>query len=269
MGSLFQRLRPKVVAKSTAPRIFPPAVPRARNTDADWQLIGEQDPYYGVLTDPRFRRESMTDADKLDFFASGRADIHSLLHRIRTLFGPFEPKSALDFGCGVGRLTRPLAELTGDAVGFDVSSGMLAEARQYSATGAAFVDIFPQRQFDWVISLMVLQHITPTHGYEAVGKLLEAVAPGGGITLQVTFARTSASGGAAGRLIVDGNEVRAVAGGEDTSWVPDGIMIMHDYDLGRIITQFYLAGFSSVHLDKTDHGGVIGATLFARRDRAL
>jgi SAM-dependent methyltransferase len=236
-----------------------------RNTDADWQLIGAEEPYFGVLTNPKFRRENLGDDELAEFYASGASGVTSMLARMRSLFGSFSPKSALDFGCGVGRLTRPLAELTGDAVGFDISSGMLAEARRFKGDGASFVDTFPERQFDWVVSIIVLQHITPEFGHEAIRKLLNAVGPGGGITLQITFARTVAAGGPGGRLVIDNGEVRPSVGGQDISSVPRGIMIMHDYDLGRVVSQFFASGFASLHLDKTDHGGVIGATIYARR----
>lgn len=236
-----------------------------RNTDADWQLIGDKEPYFGVLTNPRFRRENLTELDLAHFFESGRSGVTAMLERMRSLCGPFCPKSALDFGCGVGRLTRPLADLTGDAVGFDVSPGMLVEARKYQAASVSFVDVFPERQFDWVVSIIVLQHITPEFGHEAISKLLKAVSPGGGITLQITFARTAIAGGPGARLIIDVKGVRPSPTQSDTTSVPPGVMIMHDYDLGRVVSQFYIEDFTSVHLDKTDHGGVVGATIYARR----
>lgn len=236
-----------------------------RDTDRDWQLIGLNDPYFGVITDPRYRRGIITAAALQEFFASGRADVTVMLERMRSLFGSFVPGSALDFGCGVGRLTRPLAELTGDAVGFDISEGMLAEARKHRQSGLSFVSSFPARKFDWVVSLIVLQHITPEVGHQAIERLLKAVAPAGGMTLQITFARTAASGGPGGRLIIDDGKVRVDPASPSTSNVPPGVMIMHDYDLGRVIAQFFLEGFQSMYLDKTDHGGVIGATIYAKR----
>src|SRR4051794_40461244 len=99
-------------------------VSELRNTDKDWQLIGADEPYFGVLTNPKFRRENMSEEDRAEFYASGASGVSSMLARMRSLFGPFDPRSALDFGCGVGRLTRPLGEITGDAVGVDISSGM-------------------------------------------------------------------------------------------------------------------------------------------------
>lgn len=253
-----RQAEPVQPADEPAPKLVP------RDTDEDWRIIGDEDPYHGVLTHDRFRRDQLTDEALVDFFMSGRGEVEHYLQRMRVLFGDFQPRSALDFGCGVGRLTRPLAEITADAIGVDVSPGMLEEARRYSGPGARFTDVFPERQFHWVMSFIVLQHITPEQGHAAIDRLLGAVAHDGGITLQVTFARTGGVGSVGGRLMAEGGSVRTLTE-EPGIPVPPGVMFMHDYDLGRVIAQFYQAGFRSVHLEKTDHGGHWGAMIYARR----
>ena len=243
----------------------PEAGASPRNTDDDWRIIGEEDPFFGVLTHSRFHRDNLTDEALADFYYSGESEIASLLARSREIFGPFAPRSALDFGCGVGRLTRPLARLTGDAVGVDVSEGMLKEARQH-VPDAVFVESIPKRTFDWVVSFIVLQHVTPAAGYPLIRELLKAVAPGGRITLHITFARAEAYATDAGaKLVVGETDVWPAEGAWDTSLVPQGVIIMHDYDLGRVVALFYQRGFRSLHLDDTDHGGVIGAVIHATR----
>ena len=237
-----------------------------RDTDRDWQIIGEQDPFFGVLTDPRFHRDNLTDEARAEFFRSGEREIGALIERNRAVFGAFNPKSALDFGCGVGRLTQPLARLCGEAVGVDVSAGMRTEAEKHNKTSAVFTDRIPPRAFDWVVSFIVLQHITPEQGYGLISQLLKAVAPGGGVSLHVVFARTEPFAADAGtRIVIGDDDVWPAGRTADVSAVPPGVMIMHDYDLGRVIALFHLHGFRQVHLDHTDHGGPIGAVIHARR----
>lgn len=239
---------------------------KPRDTDHDWSEIGKNEPYFGVITHDRFKRNALNEAAIEDFFATGRGDIEYQFGRMRALHPDFEPRSALDFGCGVGRLTRPLAALTGDAVGVDISPGMLAEARRQPVDGASFVDTIPDRQFGWVVSLIVLQHIPPQRGYEIVDNLLRAVASGGGITLQITYGRTALHERSAGaRLVIDDGEVWPARGIKNEASVARGRMIMYDYDLSRIIGLFYLNGLSQINLDHTDHGGIIGVTLYARQ----
>ena len=94
-----------------------------RDTDRDWEQIGRTKPYHGVLANPQFLNPGPEDLR--DFFTSGERDIRRVLASLRKAFGPFEPKSALDFGCGVGRLLIPLARECGHAFGVDVSEPML------------------------------------------------------------------------------------------------------------------------------------------------
>ena len=124
------------------------AAPGSRDTDRDWQIIGEQDPFFGVLTDRAITARILTDDARADFFRSGKASCRAARPH-PAVFGAFDPRSALDFGCGVGRLTQPLAPLCGDAVWVDVSAGMRAEAQNYNRTGAVFTDRIPPRAFDW------------------------------------------------------------------------------------------------------------------------
>src|SRR4051812_1141904 len=62
-----------------------------------WEELARREPYFSVLTDDRFLSDRIDDAARAAFFATGEADISRLL-------GDFRPESALDFGCGVGRL---------------------------------------------------------------------------------------------------------------------------------------------------------------------
>jgi len=242
----------------------PPA--RVRDTDRDWTIIGETEPYFGVLTSEQYKREHMDDVARNEFFRSGKREIQDFINRMRAIFGPFEPKSALDFGCGVGRLTVPLAELTGAAVGIDISPGMLTEARRHRHLGLRFLDAIPDETFDWVVSAIVLQHIPSERGYDIIGNLLDRVAPSGGATIQVMFGRTPFHENSAGaRLVIGPDYVRPADSKVKLANIPEGTMIMHDYDLSRVVGLFYRFGLKNLFLEHCDHGGMIGATIYARR----
>lgn len=237
-----------------------------RDTDRDWTIIGETEPYFGVLTADRFKRANLDEDVRAEFFRSGEGDIGHFIDRIRTLFGPFEPRSALDFGCGVGRLTVPLAALTGATTGVDISPGMLAEARKHGQPGLTFRDTIPDGHFDWVVSAIVLQHIPPERGYGILEQLLDRVAPGGGATIQIMFGRTVHHEKSVGaRLVIDDAGVRPAVGRVLPKKLRQGLMIMHDYDLAQVVGLFYRAGMKTLTLDHIDHGGIIGATIYARK----
>ncbi|WP_232493656.1 class I SAM-dependent methyltransferase [Novosphingobium kaempferiae] len=238
-----------------------------RDTDRDWQIIGETEPFFGVLTADRFKRENLDEDARAEFFRSGEGDINHFIDRMREIFGPFEPRSALDFGCGVGRLTAPLAALTGTATGVDISPGMLAEARRHPHPGLRFLDAIPHEPFDWVVSAIVLQHIPPERGYDIIAELLDRVGPDGGATIQIMFGRTVHHENSVGaRLIIDDEGgVRPPRPFRRRRKIPEGVMIMHDYDLSRVVGLFYRAGLRRLYLDHIDHGGIVGATIYARR----
>lgn len=243
---------------------------RARDTDRDWQIIGETEPYFGVLTAERFKRDNLDAATRDEFFSYGASDIDGFIRRMQEVFGPFAPRSALDFGCGVGRLTLPLAELTGSATGVDISPGMLAEARKHSHPGVRFTDSIPEEAFDWVVSAIVLQHIPPDRGYAILDTLLSRVAPGGGATIQLIFGRTEGHEHSAGaRLVIGPQGVRPARRPVKHRKIPEGVMIMHDYDMSYVIGTFYRHGLTKLFLEHCDHGGMVGATIYARKEASF
>ena len=98
------------------------------SSDADWDQMGQRDPYFAVCTDERYRTGRLDPSARAHFFRTGEDYVALLFSTIRaTLCPDFQPVRALDFGCGVGRLAIPLARECSEVVGVDVSAGMLAE----------------------------------------------------------------------------------------------------------------------------------------------
>lgn len=240
--------------------------PVVRDTDGDWDDIGRQNPYYGVLTDPRFKTENLTDAARAEFFATGEREIRRQLKLLRRRHPDFAPRSALDFGCGVGRLTRALGDVTGDAVGVDVSEPMLEEARRDAPAGCAFSADLPDRLFDWVVSIIVFQHIPPERGYALLEAVMARLAPGGCATLQFAVYRDARHAGVAGgRITVESSEIRTVPASAGLAELSKGEMVMFDYDLSVIAAILFAAGLNDLELEHTDHGGFHGVFLRGRK----
>ena len=152
----------------------------------DWERLAEADPLWAVLTDPS-RRGHGWDAD--EFLATGAAEVGHVLETAASLGLPHRYGRALDFGCGVGRLTRALGGRFDLAVGVDISAAMVEAARRVNADVPAceFVvntspDLarFRSREFDLAYSSLVLQH-QPSRELVGryVGELLRVTAPDG------------------------------------------------------------------------------------------
>src|SRR6266436_6438290 len=90
-----------------------------------WEDMGDLDPYWAILTAPGTKHGNW-DLEK--FFATGSYEISCLTSAAEKLGLPKQHEWALDFGCGVGRLTRALAPLFHNVVGIDISESMLRRA---------------------------------------------------------------------------------------------------------------------------------------------
>jgi SAM-dependent methyltransferase len=143
--------------------------PKASSQQArDWDDLATVDPLWAVLSADEKRNGGW----RLDeFFATGEAEVERILATAEELGRPARRVQALDFGCGVGRLTRALAKHFAEAVGVDISGSMVEQARRLnaSAENAAFevADEPPGGPFDLVVSNLVLQHL-PNHALARV-----------------------------------------------------------------------------------------------------
>lgn len=159
-----------------------------------WQDWGAVNPLYSILTDPRYRHGGDVD----EFLATGEGTIAQFLAEVDRLGLCRERRRALDFGCGVGRLTAPLARRFGEVVGVDVAESMLAMARRLHASvpncrfvhnDADDLSQFAGTSFDLVISLFVLQHLDSDHAIEALlAELVRVLAPGGALVVNLCSA---------------------------------------------------------------------------------
>ena len=164
-------------------------------TDRDWEKWGATDPYFGVYSEGKFRRDLLNEKSKAEFFESGEQHIHRILAEIQALFpSGAKPATALDFGCGVGRLVIPLARRMREVVGVDISPSMISEARQNcEQAGVGNVRFVTsddalsmvQSRFDLVHSHIVLQHIPWRRGRILIQAMASRVNPGGYLVAQV------------------------------------------------------------------------------------
>jgi SAM-dependent methyltransferase len=242
----------------------------ARDTEDDWKLIGQSEPWYGVLSAPKFLSASITEQAKTEFYDQGVTEIEWVVSTIRADDPGFAPKNALDFGSGLGRLSFAMASTCENVIGVDISPGMRAEAdRQKVERGVRnvqFSETFPAGQsFDWINSYIVLQHVVPSKGYEIVRSLVNALAPGGWTSIQLPFAHDHRDLTSIQRdtyaYSYDGETAVALEFNE----TPVGQMSMYDYNLNRILFSFVRAGIANIRLIHTDHGGVHGFWIFAKK----
>jgi SAM-dependent methyltransferase len=160
-----------------------------------WEHYGANDPYYGVLSAPEFHSDRMNDDALHRFFASGVQDVDAYLALAEDKFGPLNFDTALDYGCGAGRLSRRLVERFRHVISVDISGSMLAltrkniDARNISFENAAHMS---DAKADFILSKMVFQHIPPAEGLRVLAKLASRLRGTGIIELPI---RDKASAG--------------------------------------------------------------------------
>lgn len=262
-------------------------------TDADWEHFGQQEPYWAVLTENQFRKEKIDDDARRVFFQSGQRYIDRIFQTIRShLYPSFSPRRAIDFGCGVGRLTVPLAKSCAEVVGIDVSQGMLNEARanceSFGLSNVSLVKGDDQLaevsgRFDFVNSFIVLQHIPCGRGMNICRRLVELLADDGVGAIHFTYANTASAENAnpgnatwptapanrprnhAGELFRIG--MRCLKGIVFKRKRADDSrkMQMNPYALNPLMMLLQEAGARETYIEFTDHGGHFGVLIYFRK----
>jgi ubiquinone/menaquinone biosynthesis C-methylase UbiE len=150
----------------------------------DWEDLAERDALGAILTDAS-RADGMWDL--AEFMATGDAEVDTVMsHLARIGQVPDGNGEALDFGCGVGRLTQALARRFTRCVGVDISRQMIEKAVAsnhhahcryivHSETRLPFSDA----SFSFIYSNIVLQHVPARFAAEYLREFVRVLAPGG------------------------------------------------------------------------------------------
>jgi SAM-dependent methyltransferase len=161
----------------------------------NWDDLAVLDPFWAVLSDParkggRWQRE--------EFLATGEAEVAGFLRTGGELGYPRERGRALDFGCGVGRITRALSGRFEECCGVDLSARMVELARELNAdrancrflvNAAPDLRLLESHTFDLVVSVLVLQHARSGRAaLRYVAEFLRVVRPGGLVVFQLPTA---------------------------------------------------------------------------------
>lgn len=240
-----------------------------------WQELGSLEPYFAVLTNPDFLLANVTAERLQEFFASGETEVRDLLRDAQSLLGFDLPLDrVLDFGCGVGRLTIPLARRARRVLAVDAADSMLARARMHcAAAGVDNVELLtlsdlpavPPSSVHLVCAHLVLQHVAPSSGKRVLRHLLSLVAPGGLCSVDVTFYRSGSRSLGIGRWFRARSKLVHAAASilRGTPWLP--YMQMNTYDLGTVLQAFSSQGFSRSIVTVSSDGPLLSARIASRR----
>jgi SAM-dependent methyltransferase len=241
-------------------------------TAKEWEKLGRDDPFWAVLSNDGYRRPNLS-ADQLQaFLQSGEDQIEETWQICRRHFGSdFAPRRALDFGCGVGRVALPLARRVEAVIAADVAESMLSVARRVIAEqGVANIELVKcdpalaaiVGPFDLVHSVLVLQHVPAARGLWLTKRLVELAGDGGVGVLHLLYHNPFERSWPAR---IAHSVVRPLR-----PWLGRSPEIqMHAYSLNAVMKLLHDAGARQLHVELTNHGGHLGATLFFRARRGV
>lgn len=142
-----------------------PQPKRLKSLQLHWNDLAVIDPMWAICSDPD-RQHGLWDQG--EFFRTGRLEIRNLMAKIETAGIRIAKKDALDFGCGIGRLTQALANEFDHVVGIDIAHNMLTQAKELNQAGTKVdyranpgddLSQFDDASFDFICSNQVLQHM--------------------------------------------------------------------------------------------------------------
>ena len=163
----------------------------------DWESLGRTDPLWAVWTHPD-RRDGGWAGHEREFFETGAGEVAKILAAGARHGLPRHRARALDFGCGVGRLSRALGEHFDGVLGLDLSGPMVERARElnrdragcrFEVNAGAELAGLEDGEFDLVLSLITLQHVSdPAAVRSYLRELARVLAPGGLLAVQLPLA---------------------------------------------------------------------------------
>ena len=150
-----------------------------------FEYLGRTDPFWAVLTH-RDCKNNRWNRDR--FFGIGRAEIQRTIGFLDDLGIAEARRDALDFGCGVGRLSQSLCGHFDSVTGIDISSSMLNVAERhnkhkdkcrYLLNQKNDLKIFKDNSFDFIYSNITLQHIPPACTINYIREFFRVLRPTG------------------------------------------------------------------------------------------
>jgi 2-polyprenyl-3-methyl-5-hydroxy-6-metoxy-1,4-benzoquinol methylase len=218
-----------------------------------------------------------------EIFEQGEAYLAGLERRFYDLGTPLRRDgTALDFGCGVGRVLVPMASRFTRAVGVDVAQSMLDEAARHLGGQRADLRLYDgvdvdgclgDLRFDFLHSTRTIQHIPPADGLRILRSLLARLEPGGMALIQAPmsaprtlFHRLNAAREHSPLLIRLGH---VLAGGRTEFRATDPVHHWYLYSADRLLPLFHEAGCEVRHVElDPDPRGRFRAIWYLHRPRA-
>ena len=156
-----------------------------------WNEASKRDPLWAILTRPGKAGNKWVIEE---FLQTGVAEVEAIFDHVESLALNIGREKALDFGCGVGRLTQALANRVDEVFGIDIAPAMLELARSMNSHGDRCkyllnetndLQLFPDNYFDFVYTNITLQHMEPRFSKRYLIEFMRVLMPNGLLIFQL------------------------------------------------------------------------------------
>jgi ubiquinone/menaquinone biosynthesis C-methylase UbiE len=161
----------------------------------NWEGLAQADPLWAICTDPDKRHSNWT---RQEFFATGQDEIARVMDCVKAVGLQIDGSApALDFGCGVGRVTRAMAAYLPECWGVDISPTMVRLATEFNQDTPRCRFMLNEQHdlsrlgdnyFGFVYSNIVLQHMPPRFCRRYLKEMVRVARPGGILVFAVVEA---------------------------------------------------------------------------------
>lgn len=160
-----------------------------------WEQLGHREPHWSVVVAEEYQRANI-EAREEQFYQTGEQHVAQLFGSLaRNQVQTRGFRTCLDYGCGVGRITRHLSKRFEKVLAYDISLPHLRCAEDYlvkeNISNVTFghiqrvSEIQALPKADVVYSMLVLQHNPPPIIGFIIEALIRSVNPGGVAFFQV------------------------------------------------------------------------------------
>lgn len=169
------------------------------NIRRNWESYAKIDPMWSILTykskkDKRWRHN--------DFFKTGELEINKIIKNSVKINHNLKFNTAMDFGCGIGRLSQALCKYFDKVYGIDISNTMIKQAKKfnkykdrciYHINTKNNLRIFTDNSFDFIYSNIVLQHNKPIDSESYIREFIRTLKPHGLLVFQIPSSQLSSN----------------------------------------------------------------------------
>lgn len=164
------------------------------NSNNTWEYLGSHDPYWAVISE---KSKYNNQWDKSEFYNTA-TPVSNILSQITSVRDIQSIKFCLDFGCGVGRLTKPLSKIFPYLIGIDISNSMLTAALKNSfSENTLYIQNIDKKlpfikdcSIDLIISLLTFQHIPNVFKPTYISEFARVLRNGGTLVVQLPVSYT-------------------------------------------------------------------------------